>query len=62
VPKPTAADVARLAESLKRSKEVFSANDRPGLRGESSARAYGYLEMAVERFLESGKRKAVRHA
>jgi len=59
MPKPTAADVAQLANSLKRAKEIFATKQTDPF-GAMSARAYGYLEMAVERFLESGKRKGAK--
>ena len=60
MPKP---DIERLAESLKRSRALFALASRGGI--DSPARAYGYLEMAVERFLqgrEQKRRKAVTNA
>lgn len=63
MPKPTQADLDQLAESLRRAKEIY--RDGPGHALENCARALGYLEMAVERFLEANRpqrRKAVQRA
>jgi hypothetical protein len=46
----TTENAGRLAEALKRSRELFcSTEETPGRQ---SAQAYGYLESAVEMFLE----------
>lgn len=50
-------DIDDLAKSLKRAKEIFAEKDPPGCPGTSPATAFGYLEMAVERFLDGRKRK-----
>ena len=47
-------DIETLAKSLQRAKEIFVT---PGRGIDSPARAYGYLEMSVERFLEGRERK-----
>ena len=47
-------DIETLAKSLQRAKEIFVT---PGRGIDSAAKAYGYLELSVERFLQGRERK-----
>lgn len=58
MPKTVPIEIALLRRSLQRAKDIFAGKDKPDAGPtprESAARAYGYLEMAVERFLEDRK-------